>query len=125
LPQQFPEIRLHGHMVMPNHIHGIVEIMQPKPAQRAAPLQRDTVLQPGGRAHSLSVIVRTFKADVTRRARTELKQEEEIWQRNYFDRVIRDGREFANAMRYIAENPVRWEGQAKKWAKENEAKGKS
>jgi len=38
-----------------------------------------------------------------------------IWQRNYFERVLRDGREYAHASRYILENPQRW-----KWDKENQ-----
>ena len=99
----FPEIRLHGHIVMPNHIHGIVEITGAGLALSAAPLQ--------GGAHSLSVVVRTLKANVTRRARTELGWTEESWQENYYDRVIRDDREFLNALRYMAENPIRWQGQ--------------
>jgi len=32
----------------------------------------------------------------------------EVWQRNYFDRVIRDGQEYSDASRYISENPQRW-----------------
>src|SRR5215813_1033386 len=93
----FPEIRLHGHVVMPNHIHGVVEIIGAR------------------QAHSLSVIVRTFKANVTRRARIELGWAAGIWQQNYYDRVIRDDREFLNATRYIAENPARWQGRASRW----------
>lgn len=95
-------------MVMPNHVHGLIEIVCGELVPQAAPLQRGT----GGvvRVPLLSVVVRSFKADVTRRAGVELGWGDEIWQRNYFDRVIRDGREFSNAARYIAENPARWEG---------------
>ena len=106
LPGRHADIRLHEHVVMPNHVHGIIEIVSEKEALQAAPLQRGA-----GRVPLLSVVVRSFKADVTRRAGVELGRGEEIWQRNYFDRVIRDGREFSNATRYIAENPVRWEAQ--------------
>lgn len=108
-------IQLREHVVMPNHIHGIVEIVQQKLAQRAAPLERPTGPRQGDRrGPSLSIIVRSFKADVTRRAGLELKWKKEIWQHNYFDRVIRDGREFANASRYIAENPLRWQVQGQR-----------
>ena len=31
-----------------------------------------------------------------------------VWQRNYYDRVIRDGRELHRARRYILSNPDRW-----------------
>lgn len=103
LPGQFPEVRLHGHVVMPNHVHGIIEIL----AQPAAPLQGNASRRPR-RVHSLSEIVRTYKARVSRRAHLELKVSSEIWQHNYYDRVIRDSRELSNAARYIAENPVRW-----------------
>jgi hypothetical protein len=80
-----------------------------KLAQHAVPLKSRGAatrrrLLPG----SVSVIVRSFKGDVTKRARLELSWGGEVWQRNYFDRVIRDGREFENASRYIAENPLRW-----------------
>jgi REP element-mobilizing transposase RayT len=44
----------------------------------------------------------------------ELKWRVPLWQRNYFDVVVRDGEEFSNAVRYIKENPERWE-----WDREN------
>jgi hypothetical protein len=53
---------------MPNHIHGIVEIVHQKLAQQAAPEQRPAGRGPvDRRTPSLSIIVRSFKADVTRR----------------------------------------------------------
>jgi putative transposase len=116
LARRMPYFRLRGHVVMPNHVHGMIEIL--KVAQQAAPLQTRGGALGGTTVPSLSIIVRSFKADVTRRAGVELKWDEEIWQRNYYDRVIRDGREFSNAVRYMAENPARWEGQVKKWEEE-------
>jgi putative transposase len=116
-------IQLHAHVVMPNHIHGIVEISQQRLAQQAAPLQRPVGFElEERRAPSLSMIVRSFKADVTRRAGLELRWKREIWQHNYFDRVIRDGREFGNASRYIAENPIRWQVQGQRMRAEHKAK---
>jgi putative transposase len=108
LPSRHDDIRLHEHMVMPNHVHGIIEIVSESQALRAAPQKREA--RTPVRVPLLSVVVRSFKADVTRRAGLELGWNEEIWQQNYFDRVIRDGREFSNAVRYIAENPIRWTG---------------
>jgi putative transposase len=108
LPRRHDDIRLHEHMVMPNHVHGIIELVSGGKALQAAPLQGEA--RAAVRVPLLSVVVRSFKADVTRRAGFELGWNEEIWQQNYFDRVIRDGREFSNAARYIAENPIRWTG---------------
>jgi len=53
--------------------------------------------------------VRSFKAVVARRAHKELRWNGPVWQRNYYDRVLRDGQEFSDASRYIAENPMKWE----------------
>ena len=120
IASHFERVRLHGFIVMPNHVHGIIEIMARSQhrnagpegqgvAQHAAPLQKAQSSAPRNLLFgSLSLIERSFKAEVTRRARLELNWKEDIWQRNYFDRVIRDGQEFSDASRYIAENPQRW-----------------
>ena len=115
LPSRTCGIRLHEHVVMPNHIHGIIEIVQHALAQQAPPLQGNAGYgSVSARTPSLSIIVRSFKADVTRRAGVELDWKKEIWQHNYFDRVIRDGREFENASRYIMENASRWQIQGQR-----------
>jgi REP element-mobilizing transposase RayT len=119
IPSHFARIHLHAWMVMPNHVHGILEITRSVvAAQHAAPAAESPA--PG----SLSAIVRSFKSEVTRRVRAELNWGGEIWQRNYFDRVIRDGQEFSDAARYIAENPIRWQCQ-NKLPSRNGAKAKS
>jgi putative transposase len=121
IPEHFTNIRLHEFTVMPNHFHGILEVASSfVVAQHAAPVQAGPVSSSGlVSSGSLSAIVRSFKAEVTRRARIELNWHGEVWQRNYFDRVIRDGNEFAAATRYIAENALRWE-----WDVENQARKK-
>jgi hypothetical protein len=58
---------------------------------------------------SFAAIVRSYKAAVTLRARRELGWKGEVWQRNYFERFLRDGQEFAEAARYIVENSMKWE----------------
>lgn len=77
LPSRHKEIRLHEHTVMPNHVHGIIEIVSGGQTLRAAPLQREA--RAAVRVPLLSVVVRSFKADVTRRAGLELGWNEEIW----------------------------------------------
>jgi putative transposase len=110
IPSHFARVQLHAGMVMPNHVHGIIEIAQALVvAQHAAPCTASAGPVPG----SLSAIVRSFKAEVTRRARAELNWDGEIWQHNYFDRILRDGQECSDATRYIAENPMRWQWQKK------------
>jgi len=106
IPEHIPRVRLHGFVLMPNHLHGIIEIVCQLGRGSAAPL-RGT--QPRVVAGSLGAVVRSFKAAVTKRGNRELRWDGEIWQRNYFERALRDGKEHADAHRYIQENTFRWE----------------
>src|SRR6266404_159809 len=111
IPRHFATARVHEFVIMPNHLHGIVEIVAVG-AQHAAPLLgkdsdvRNLAFVKHG---SLGATVRSFKAAVTRKARRELGWNGDVWQRNYSERVLRDGKEIADAGRYIAENPMMWE----------------
>src|SRR5271155_3295996 len=111
IPIHFPGIELSEFIVMPNHIHGIVRI--PARARRAVPLPRhaEKVEAYGSPcAGSVPTIVRSFKSAVPLKARKLLgRPDERLWQRNYFERVIRNEREFNKVSRYIAQNPARWE----------------
>jgi len=57
---------------------------------------------------SIPTIIRTFKAAVSRRARTELELME-IWQRNYYEHIIRNEQELIRVWDYIDTNPIRWQ----------------
>ena len=57
---------------------------------------------------SLGSVMAGFKASVTSRAKRELKIEG-IWQRNYYDRIIRNDRELENIQWYILNNPLNWQ----------------
>ena len=65
-----------------------------------APLQR--------KPRSLSSFVAGFKAAVTSRAGNELNMTG-IWQRNYYDHIIRNDQDFMNIWEYIDTNPQRWQ----------------
>ena len=54
-------------------------------------------------------MVRSYKSSVTKLVRDSFgNRAKQVWQSNYFERVLRDGDEFANASRYILENPSMW-----------------
>lgn len=122
IPLHFPYVELHEFVVMPTHLHGLIAIVRKPRVPRvatAAPsppvgAQHCCALPPGdlGQAvppGSLGAIVRSFKSIVAKRAHKELGWMGPIWQRNYFERVLRDGKEYCDASRYIAENPKKWE----------------
>jgi putative transposase len=58
----------------------------------------------------LGVVVRSFKAAVTRElCMRDLPDLEAVWQPNFYDRVVRDEAKLARIREYIAYNPVAWQ----------------
>ncbi len=112
IPEHFPFVELGAHIVMPNHVHEIISIIkndtndEPVGAQHAAPLP--TPLPPHIKSGSLGAIVRSFKSAATRRAGQELNSAN-IWQRNYYEHIIRNETEMDTIWRYIESNPAMWQ----------------
>lgn len=96
LPRHYPLVQVDEFIVMPNHIHGIVVIVE------------KTGVAPAASA-PLSEIVRRLKSDSARKINL-LQQTPQmpVWQRNYYEHIIRTNEELAHIRRYIAENPLRW-----------------
>jgi REP element-mobilizing transposase RayT len=58
---------------------------------------------------SLATIIRSFKSAVTKRINQMRNNPGAlVWQRNYYERVIRDEGEFETIRQYIVDNPVQW-----------------
>ena len=97
IPTVRKECIIQKYVVMPNHIHMIVQIVGDdgnRPAERAdchLPLQK-----------SISNMVQGLKGAVTRRLGFS------IWQRSFHDHIIRDEAEYQRIWLYIDENPQRW-----------------
>lgn len=110
-PLHFPHVTTDSLVVMPNHVHGIVWVLERGVvvgAQHAAPLpvQPRLAVRPG----SLGAIVRSFKSASARRV-NELRHTPgaRVWQRNYYERVIRDEDELSRIREYVRLNPLQWE----------------
>ncbi len=103
-------VRLDLHVVMPNHVHGLIVIEDNLGglSSRGFPTQKrhaSRTLQAG----SLGAIIGQFKVAVTRRARSsQLYSDQRIWQRNYHEHVVRDEESLNSIRRYVIENPARW-----------------
>ena len=105
-------------VVMPNHIHGIVWIIQSddsgRGTARCAPTINSTNERKFGQMipGSIPVIVRAFKAAVTKRI-NEIRNTPtlSIWQRNYYEHIISTEKEYENIVNYIDSNPANWESQ--------------
>ncbi len=112
------EIVLDRFVVMPNHVHGIVFILEPennkggRPSGEGdcqSPLPQDH--QPRGPSpRSLASFVVGFKSSVSRRIKTlRGRPGPDVWQRNYFEHVIRDERDLDIVRQYVVNNPLQWD----------------
>jgi REP element-mobilizing transposase RayT len=107
-----PNIWLDACVIMPNHLHGIIAITQD--GRSADEADRSEFGRPrphlfSSPSQTLGSIVRGFKATTTARIRRALGQPNAaVWQRSYYESIIRSERHLANVRRYIATNPPRW-----------------
>jgi len=108
LVDHFANIRLSKYVVMPNHLHGIISIQQH--ATHGA--RRTISAHPASTrivAGSLPAIIRSFRAAVSKQARQLRKNISfEVWQRGYYEHIIRNQRDYENICEYIRLNPARW-----------------
>lgn len=101
-------VKLDRFVVMPNHLHGLIKIGE----ERERDSRDISVAETGSvtiQAGSLGAIVGQFKAAVSRRARAKgITGDTRIWQRGYYDHIVRDERSLNEIRRYILENPAKW-----------------
>ncbi|HAV77112.1 MAG TPA: transposase [Anaerolineae bacterium] len=100
-----PNVELGEYIVMPNHVHGILIFIDDHvgATRRVAPTK--TTLQP----NSLGAVIGQFKSIVTKRINGLWNVSgRPVWQRNYYEHIIRNDREMDNIHRYIESNPSMW-----------------
>jgi putative transposase len=110
IPRHFPNVKIETYVVMPNHLHGILTIDSKLPdANTQNKLTGATELFGRPSPRSIPTIIRSFKAAASKRVRESgLVISEYIWQRGYFEHVLRDTREYIEITNYILQNPARW-----------------
>ena len=104
------KIRLDQYVIMPNHIHGIIQIIGNQDHGRGTMLRTPTAEQYGKPvSNSIPTIVRSFKAVVTKQI-NEIRQSpgDRIWQKNYWEHVIRNEQDLHRIRNYIINNPLKW-----------------
>lgn len=118
LPERFPNVVLDEFVVMPNHVHGIIVIVNDVGAGLV--LAPDVPAPHGATgattrvAPTLGDVVGAFKSRVTVEYIRGVKTlgwmafNGRLWQRNYYEHIIRDEVSLNRIRRYIAENPQRW-----------------
>ena len=111
-------IKLHDFIIMPNHLHGIIEIVNRLDvycrgtAHRALVTEHHTPIKEQFKkssSNTIPTIIRSYKASVTKQIR-ELRNDFNfhIWQRNYFEHIIRNDDSYLKISEYILTNPLKW-----------------
>jgi REP element-mobilizing transposase RayT len=124
-PEIRSEINLGAFIVMPNHVHGIIEIANcnhddadGRGELHSLPLQNTNRngcnIDKGecnsplrGTSNTIGAIVRGYKSAVTKQIH-EWGFTDNIWQRNYYEHIIRNEQSYQNISGYIINNPVNW-----------------
>jgi len=120
IPEHYPSVVLHEYVIMPNHIHGILEITSPTVTNFESPstvrAQNFEPLRPATKPkhefqkiipRSLGAIIRGYKTGVTKWARQNTNTYQ-VWHRNYHDHIIRNERSYYKIAEYIRNNPLLW-----------------
>ena len=118
LPKRFPNIELGAYMIMPNHMHGIIEIINDRgtaesltnldgESSRRAPTKEQYQKPVKG---SIPTIIRSYKSAVSYRINLMRGTDGvPVWQRNYYEHVIRNETDLQNKTDYIESNPLLWD----------------
>lgn len=131
IPDHYPGVDVAEFVVMPNHIHGIIietisrDCVGAAPRGRPVPVPPHDHLGPPGQAQgpaptgvvrlSLPDVVHRFKTMTSKLYADGVKQQRwpsfagRLWQRNYWEHVIRDEADFLRIRQYIQNNPAQWE----------------
>jgi putative transposase len=102
LPNRFAGLALDEYIIMPNHLHGILCFVGAGLAQPSSTTKSTNEL-------SLPNVMRVFKSVSTVKINRAFRTPGFVlWQRSYFDHIIRDVEDHDNHRSYILENPARW-----------------
>jgi REP element-mobilizing transposase RayT len=126
IPEHFPNVELGAHVIMPNHVHGVVVIREDESVSHLGMTDDDgrgaALLRPYTRPYdgndnphkinvkpgSLGAIVRSYKSAVSYRINKE-HNATGVWQRNYYEHIIRNADEANRIHLYIEANPAQWD----------------
>jgi REP element-mobilizing transposase RayT len=99
------------YVLMPNHLHGVLVITGRGTLQRA-PTEKHQNIERFGKpsADSIPTMIRLFKSAVTKRINVMRNTPGfPVWQRNYYEHIIRDEDELNSIREYIQMNPQQWD----------------
>ncbi|HEU4759378.1 MAG TPA: transposase [Dehalococcoidia bacterium] len=109
LPNHYEQVTLDAFVVMPNHVHGLILISDAIVVVVGAGFKPAPTKPAPTRRHGLPEIVRAFKTFSSRRI-NELRgvSGAPVWQRNYYEHIVRHEEELQRIRQYVHENPFKW-----------------
>ncbi|PKO12697.1 MAG: transposase [Chloroflexi bacterium HGW-Chloroflexi-10] len=130
IPQHFQNVETDAFIIMPNHIHGIIAILDnPVRATHASPSEHASPHPSGPKPRSIGAIIGSYKSAVSKRIHSldaihddfvrathaspiehasPPKQSSPIWHRNYYEHIIRSEPDLDRIREYIESNPANW-----------------
>lgn len=119
IPERWPHITLGAFQVMPNHLHGILIIERPA-SNRMIMSNESPEEYPFSKLQwatrpVLGQVLGAYKSMVFKACRDYYQEQfpgvglDNIWQRGFFERIIRNEVMFRNVTNYIIKNPKKWE----------------
>ncbi len=104
LPNHYAHMTGDAFIIMPNHVHAIVVLHS-----TGADGNVGAGLKPAPTSHGLPEIARALKTFSARRINlARATPGAPVWQRNYYEHIIRDDESLNRIRRYIQDNPQRW-----------------
>ncbi|UMX47737.1 MAG: hypothetical protein L7H18_04835 [Candidatus Nealsonbacteria bacterium DGGOD1a] len=103
IPKHYPFVILDEFVVMPNHFHGIIIIQNREWKRERANNHSPLQMQNAGTSKTVGAIIRGYKIGVTKLLGKP------IWQRNYYEHIIRNDDDLDRVREYIINNPLNWE----------------
>ncbi len=109
IPYHFPNMEIDAFVIMPNHFHGIVSIVDNRRGEVTSPIPKGAETAPL-RKHTLGQVIAYFKYQTTKSINQIHKTPgNRLWQRNYYEHVIRNEDDLNDIRQYIIDNPVKWD----------------
>jgi len=102
-------VELLEYVIMPNHIHGII-LLNDMDDRRGTARRAPTMQFGKPIPRSLPTIIRSFKSAVTKKINILRNMPGvPVWQRNYYEHIIRNEKSYYQIAEYIRNNPLKWQ----------------
>ena len=100
----YENVMVNQYVIMPNHVHMIISIKSKGTLQCAPTFEKFGT----STSNSIPEIIRAIKGRVTRELNKKYNKDIKLWQRNYYEHVVRNEKELQVTMEYIEYNPFNW-----------------